>query len=75
MQNLQKFKITIQKGQVIKSEKIGKERPVSDSIADDLIIEGKKSISKDVISKIKGVKTIDIWKAGSKIKTAAADTE
>lgn len=68
MQNLQKVKVTIEKGKVSKKEKIGKERPVADSIAEDLIIEGKEALNKDVVAKIQGIKIFEIWEEGSKLK-------
>lgn len=68
MQNLQKVKVTIEKGKVSKKEKIGKERPVADSIAEDLIIEGKEALNKDAVAKIQGIRIFEIWEEGSKLK-------
>lgn len=68
MQALQKVKVTIEKGKVTKKENIGKERPVADSIAEDLLMQGKEQLSKEAISKIQGIRILEVWKEGKPLK-------
>lgn len=75
MKALQKVKVTVQAGKVAKKEKIGSERPVADSIAEDLLIQAKEVLSKDAISAIKGIRIFEVWEEGKPLKQAEKKEE
>lgn len=58
MKILKKIKVLVEKGAEKKREEIT-ERPVVDSVADDLLIQSKEDLAG--IKEMKGVRTLFIW--------------
>lgn len=72
MKTLAKIQVTISKGKVSEEKKID-ERVIADSVADELIQQGKELNVKDY--SVNKIHTVIIWKEEKKVKEVKEEKE
>ena len=60
MQKLQKYKVVVSNGAIAKEEALGDPKPIVDSVADNLVIDGEHLLEAALANK--RAVTLQIWK-------------